>query len=478
MHSTDYGEVIPNFMSDLDGQRLFFLGTDKSGFANSYGKNVYWNLSALGNIDAAYDIFSVYETRVTARINWIFDELKKDVDLTANESYLADRTKAEWSATSSASDALWHQRIKFELIAEMMNKKTLDEAKQVVRKRYERMLKSLTEIEGGDVAELFLSNVARLYDPHSTYFSATSYEDFGIQMKLELIGIGAVLGVEEDYCVVKEIVPGGPADLSKQIKPNDKILTVAQANTEPVEIIGMKLRKIVAQIRGTKGTQVTLTIQPADATDPSTRKVVTLTRDLVKINSSRAHAAMFQAPRRRRLKNRCHARRGHPARPSAARPTAMTPKPTSPAPRKDGRRTSSRQLKTAGVQGPRARPPPQRRRLRSPRPSSLAGLFIAQGPVVAGQEFRHGEDPGRRRPLNNAVRAPTTVRSPCWSTASALIRLRNRATGALQKYRRGPLSSATTARRTAKELEVQTVLGDEEPRARSLAPARPSKPAR
>src|SRR5258708_5606113 len=151
----------------------------------------------------------------------------------------------------------------------MMNKKTLDEAKQVVRKRYERMLKSLTEIEGGDVAELFLSNVARLYDPHSTYFSATSYEDFGIQMKLELIGIGAVLGVEEDYCTVKEIVPGGPADLSKQLKPNDKILTVAQANSEPVEIIGMKLRKIVSQIRGAKGTQVTLTIQPADATDPS-----------------------------------------------------------------------------------------------------------------------------------------------------------------------------------------------------------------
>ncbi|MEO6874163.1 MAG: carboxy terminal-processing peptidase, partial [Opitutaceae bacterium] len=296
VHSSNYAEVIPNYMSDLDGQRLFFLASDKASFANQYGKNVYWNLSALGNLDAAYDIFTIYEARTTSRINWIFDELKKPIDLTANQSYLADRTKAEWPATTAASDALWQQRVKYEVIAELMNKKSIDEAKQVVRKRYERMLKNLGEIEGSDLAELYLSNIARLYDPHSTYFSASSYEDFNIQMKLELIGIGAVLSVEDDYCVVKEIVPGGPADLSKQIKPNDKIISVAQADTEPVEIIGMKIRKIVAQIRGTKGTQVTLTIQPADATDPSTRKTVTLTRDLVKINSSRAHAAIFQVP--------------------------------------------------------------------------------------------------------------------------------------------------------------------------------------
>ncbi len=296
VHSGDYAEVVPNYMSDLDGQHLFFLAGDKGAFATQYGKNVYWNLSALGNIDAAYEIFSVYETRATARINWIFDELKKDIDLTANENYLADRTKAEWPATAAGADAIWHQRLKSELIAELMNKKTPDEAKAVLRKRYERMLKNLGEIDGSDLAELFLSNVARLYDPHSTYFSASSFEDFGIQMKLQLVGIGAVLGVEDDYCVVKEIVPGGPADLSKQIKPNDKIISVAQAHSEPVEIIGMKLRKIVAQIRGSKGTTVTLTIQPADATDPSTRKVVTITRDLVKINSSRAHAALFQVP--------------------------------------------------------------------------------------------------------------------------------------------------------------------------------------
>src|ERR1019366_2643364 len=147
VHSGDYAEVIPNYMSDLDGQRLFFLASDRAAFGSQFGKNVYWNISALGNIDAAYDIFAVYETRTSARITWIFDELRKDIDLTANDSYRADRTKAEWPATPggpatpAAADALWRQRVKFELIAELMNKKTLDAAKQTVRKRYERMLK-------------------------------------------------------------------------------------------------------------------------------------------------------------------------------------------------------------------------------------------------------------------------------------------------------------------------------------------------
>lgn len=296
VHTSDFAQVIPSYMSDLDGQRLFFLDSDKKNFDDLFGKNIYWNISALGNIDPAYEIFRTYENRTTTRIAWIFEELKKDFDLSANENYRADRTKADWPATPQAADALWHQRLKFELISEMMNKKTVDEAKVVVHKRYERMLKNVAEIEGNDLAELFLSNVARIYDPHSTYFSAETYEDFGIQMKLQLVGIGALLGIEEDNCFVKEIVPGGPADLGKQLKPNDKIIAVAQSNSEPIEVIGMKLRKVVEMIRGAKGSQVKLLVQPADATDSSARKQITITRDIVKLNSARARAAVFDVP--------------------------------------------------------------------------------------------------------------------------------------------------------------------------------------
>lgn len=297
IRSSNYAEVIPDYMGSLDGQHMFFLESDRAEFEQRYNTSLYWNVSRLGNIDAAYEIYTIYEQRAEHRVNWIFDQLDAATeDLATNDLYEVDRSKAPWPESDAAADDLWRKRIKFELIAEFLNKKSPDEAKQAVRKRYERLLKNLGDIESSDLAELFLATIARLYDPHSTYFSAETFEDFGIQMKLELVGIGALLGLEDDYCVVKEIIPGGPADLGKQLKPNDRILSVSQEGGESIEIIGMKLRKIVDMIRGEKGSPVHLLVQPGDAPDPSTRRVIIITRDVVKLNSARAHAAIFQVP--------------------------------------------------------------------------------------------------------------------------------------------------------------------------------------
>jgi carboxyl-terminal processing protease len=296
VHSNDYAQVIPEYMKALDGQHLFFLETDREEFANRYGKNVYYNVDYLGKIDAAYEIFYTYDDRVTARIAWIMAQLKNNMDFTSTDTFRVDRSESPWPSTVAEADDLWKKRLKFEMLAELLNKKSLPEAREIVRKRYERMLKSVGETEGSELAETFLTTIAGLYDPHSTYFSADTYEDFGIQMKLKLVGIGAMLGLDEDVCTVKEIVPGGPADLGHQLKPNDKIIAVAQGKGEPVEIIGMKLRKIVDQIRGDKGTVVRLIVQPGDATDSSVRKEIDITRDVVKLDSARARAAVFQVP--------------------------------------------------------------------------------------------------------------------------------------------------------------------------------------
>jgi carboxyl-terminal processing protease len=293
----DYEEVIPDYMTELDGQHLFFLESDKVEFGKRYPTQwLYNNIASLGKIDPAYIIFEVYEDRVQARVSWVLEELKKDVDLTTKEAYTVDRSKLPWAADPTAADELWRKRVKFEIVQEMLNKKPVEEAKASVRKRYERLLKNLDDIEHGDIAEMFLSTIARLYDPHSTYFSAATYEDFGIQMRLQLVGIGALLGLEDDYCVVKEIITGGPADLSKQLHPNDKIISVVSKSGEVVEVIGMKLRKIVDMIRGEKGTIVKLVVQPADATDPSVRREISLTRDIVNLDSARARGAIFQVP--------------------------------------------------------------------------------------------------------------------------------------------------------------------------------------
>ena len=295
--SASYAEVIPDYLAALDGQHLFFLETDKAGFLERYKPDsLYWTLTSMGKIDAAYAIFTVYQKRVTERVDWIQQALKADFDLTTQDTYLIDRTKTGWPTSAADADLLWSQRLRFELIKEVLNKKTLEEAKKNVGKRYARLLKNMGDMESSDVSEMFLSCIARLYDPHSTYFSADTYEDFGIQMRLQLVGIGALLSIEDDQCVIKDVIPGGPADLDKQIKPNDKIISVAQDGGEPVEVIGMKLRKIVDMIRGAKGTRVHLLIESGEGAASTTHKEIVLTRNVVNLDSSRAHGAIFEVP--------------------------------------------------------------------------------------------------------------------------------------------------------------------------------------
>jgi carboxyl-terminal processing protease len=293
---SDYTEIISSFMGDLDGQRLFFLNTDRAAFEKRHASSLYYNIRELGSIDAAFEIFDIYDKRMKDRAAWIFDTLGKDIDVNSREFYRLDRSKSEWPDSVAASDDLWQRRLKFEIVTEMMNKKSLDDAKKEVRKRYERMLRNVADIEPNDIAELFLSAYAHLYDPHSSYLNKDTLEDFNIQMKLKLVGIGAVLSIEDGICVIKEIMPGTPAGLDKRLKPNDKILAVSQDKSEPVDIIGMKLRRIVDRIRGEKGTQVRLIVQPGDDLTGSVRKEIVLTRDVVKINSARAHAAVFEVP--------------------------------------------------------------------------------------------------------------------------------------------------------------------------------------
>jgi carboxyl-terminal processing protease len=295
--STDYPELISDYLKELDPQRLFFTALDEQAFRRQYGPRIETDLAYLGNIDTAFEIYQTYEQRVKARTTWLFEELKKDFDFTANESYTPDRSKNPFPATPAEADDLWRRRIKYEILQDLLAKKTVDDAKTTVRKRYERMLKNLGDIESFDVQEMFLSSLTRMYDPHSSYFSSDTLKDFSIQMKLSLVGIGAVLSIEDDgNCVVREVVPGGPAFQSGQIRVNDKIVAVQQDGAENIEVIGMKLRRIVDMIRGDKNTKVTLTILPHDALDASKTKQVLITRDVIKLNSARASASIYEVP--------------------------------------------------------------------------------------------------------------------------------------------------------------------------------------
>lgn len=181
-------------------------------------------------------------------------------------------------------------------VVEKLEKENSGEIVKVLNRRYTRMLRALHEYDNDDVVQLYLTSLARVYDPHSDYMGRAELENFAIGMKLSLFGIGALLRSEDGYCKIQSLTPNGPAERSKKLKPNDKIIAVAQSNGPPVDVVEMKLNKVVEMIRGPKNTEVRLTVVPADAPDPSVRKVISLVRDEIKLEDSEAKAKLIELP--------------------------------------------------------------------------------------------------------------------------------------------------------------------------------------
>lgn len=174
--------------------------------------------------------------------------------------------------------------------------KNLDDVVKTLTNRYSQYVKNYRDLDRDDVFEIYLSSLARAYDPHSDYMGHNQAENFDIQLKLSLIGIGAVLQSVDGYCKIAELTEGGPAAKSGKLKPGDRIVAVAQGDKEPVDVVGMKLTRVVSKVRGVKGTEVRLTIIPVSSPDSSLRRVISLIRDEIKLDEAAAKARIFEAP--------------------------------------------------------------------------------------------------------------------------------------------------------------------------------------
>jgi carboxyl-terminal processing protease len=170
-----------------------------------------------------------------------------------------------------------------------------EKAKQKLDKKYNLARKRMEEINEGKLLEIFLNAVTTSLDPHTNYLSYEDSQDFDISMKLKLEGIGVRLRSEDGFVIVESIIAGGAADKlpdEMKLKPNDKIMAVAQSKGEVVDVIDMDLRDVVKLIRGEKGTSVTLTIHRETVNgDKSERKAVTIVREEIKLEDSEAKAS-------------------------------------------------------------------------------------------------------------------------------------------------------------------------------------------
>ncbi len=276
------------YLDDLDPQHSVFLQADVDGFrshATLLDDDIHRKRP---DVHLPADIFEHFRTAFAKRVEMAKEILAEPVDFAVVETYDWDRKEDAWPATDQAARELWRLRIKSELLdGEIAGKPREDVVKQLL-KRYERGLTDTQAVDELDVLDLWLASLTTQYDPHSIWWKPSDEEDFQIDLSKELQGIGATLRFNDGYTTVTDLVVGGPADRSKLLAPNDRILSVAQGQSEFVDVVEMRLDRVVQLIRGEKGTDVRLILWPGDATDPAQRREILITRDTVKLEEQRA----------------------------------------------------------------------------------------------------------------------------------------------------------------------------------------------
>ncbi len=282
-------QLLKNYLERLDYNHLFFTQKDVDGFSAKYATTLDDSIMA-GDLDPAVKMFDVYRKRVEDRVVSVKKLLGEKFDFTGTRTVELNRQKSPWPKDAAEADQIWKDRLEGELLDRTLMNDKLETPVKVVSRRYDQLLRSLHEQTNEDVMAGFLSVLCETYDPHSEYMSRSQMDNFNINMSLQLVGVGAVLTSEEGYAKIRELVPGGPAEQSGRLKVGDRISAVAQGDADFIEAVDMKLDKVVEMIRGKEGTVVRLRVIPVNATDPSARKVVEITRQKVKLKEQEAKA--------------------------------------------------------------------------------------------------------------------------------------------------------------------------------------------
>ncbi len=327
--ATISGEFLDRYLEALDPQHLFFLQSDLAAF-EPYRTNLdHLTLTRRGEGDTspADKIFARFLERLEQRVAYVENALKRDkFKFNTDEQVTIDRRDAPHPKSLDDAKLLWQARLRYEYLQEKLSlieadkKKTADSKSKGTEKdastslsktnapaktmdeqiidtltrRYNRNLRYFKDWDSDDVLEIYLTSLAHAYDPHSDYMGKSQLESFSISMNLSLFGIGAELGVDDGYCVIRKLVAGGPAEKGKKLKVGDRIVEVGQSNAPPVDIVDMSLSKAVQLIRGPKGTEVRLTIMPANSSE---RKVVSIIRDEIKLEDQAAKGKLIEWPR-------------------------------------------------------------------------------------------------------------------------------------------------------------------------------------
>jgi carboxyl-terminal processing protease len=283
--------IFRHFLKDLDPAKVYFLKSDVEEFKKD--ETELDDQLLAGDLSFAYKVYGRYIKRMEERQKLISEFVNAKHDYEAKEYLDTDNDAIDYARDENELRERWRKRIKLDLLMQRVGEKAVgeDEAKKKVLTRYEGALKRTRQWDNADLMEIYLTTLTTSIDPHSTYMSPHTLEDFEIAMRLNLDGIGAVLKSDNGTTVVVEVVPGGAAGKDGRLKTNDKIIAVAQGDDNFVDAVEMKLQDVVKMIRGARGTKVQLKVIPVGKLEPV---VIELTRQRIELKSQEARGEIIE----------------------------------------------------------------------------------------------------------------------------------------------------------------------------------------
>jgi carboxyl-terminal processing protease len=288
--------VFDKYLDALDGSKLYLLASDVQRIARY--RYTLDNSLAEGDLTPAYDIYNIYHQRVIDRLVYAIERIDNAVpamDFTVDEYLILDREDTPFAQSTAELDELWRKRVKNSVLSLKLTGDTNEEIVDKLGKRYRNQLRQVLKTNGKDVFQAYLSTVASSVDPHTSYFSPRDSENFNMGLSLSLQGIGAQLTTEDEYTKVVELIKGGPAERAAELQEGDKIIGIGQGvDGEIKDVVGMRLDDVVAQIRGEKDTVVRLSVIPVDAVSESSARVISITRDNVKLEDQSAKKEVIE----------------------------------------------------------------------------------------------------------------------------------------------------------------------------------------